>query len=500
MANVTIPNFLPESISTNVDVWTIPWKLSRALKAAGWTYKSSSNGTSKDTSGTASNDYWGGNANPLNDTYPSFPGGNTAAQAWWNAQGPSTLKIPITVGQTQGTFGGFIRGEVISQAVTGAKGEIIGYIYDYNAVQGFLVVMPRVDGSGADPHGWDHTHVITGTASGATVTPSATIIEFVREIVLWKDTTLTNQTVYVQCVDQSAENSSRFSVLATSAGCTGSVAPGGGGTSNAFPTLGSYTAGGTGGSQSASPIGLFTVINSTTLAHCQIIAANASYNSTTSADGTFIFTISSSNFTFPNQPVTIQGYFRTDFQEDGDVDPYVYLVQSGDANSYTVTASAKLSTNLTGGNANSFTSNWNAPSSGSNFFRMWRRRGFSSNDAFTNGIIATHMTYGGTTINSSQVQQMASIGGVWDRDRQQTAITDTYVGDYVWAVSSNTSNKIRKGALRWLRIMSGSAGDTYGFNGSRTWISIGSLQDSTGNYQGAIIIGPWDGVTSPTSQ
>lgn len=499
MANIVVPNFSPESISTNVDVWTIPWKLSRAMKAAGWIYKSSSDGTTKDTSGTASNDKWGGNANPLNDSYPSFSGGNTSAQAWWNAQGPSTLKIPINTGQQQGTFGGFMRGEVISQATTGAKGEIIGYIFDAAAGQGFLVVMPRVDGTGADPHGWDHTHLITGTASGATITPSATVIEFVREIVFWKDNTLTNQTVYVQCVDQSAESSSRFSTLATSAGCTGSVAPGGGGTSNAFPTLGSYTAGGTGGSQSASPIGLVTVINSTTLGRAQIIAANASYNSTTSADGTFIFTIATSNFTFPNQPVTFQGYLRTDFQEDGDVDPYVYLVQSGDSNNYSVTASAKLTTNSSGGNANSFTSQWNAPTNGSNFFRMWRRRGFSSNDAFTNGVPATNFTFGSDNVNGSNVQSMPSLGGLWERDKQQTSITDTYVGDYIWAVSSNTSNKIRKGVLRWLRLGSGSACDTYGFNSTKTWISISSVQPAS-NSQGTLLIGPWDGVTNPTNQ
>jgi hypothetical protein len=154
MANVIIPNFSPISISTVNDAFSIIWKLSRAMKAAGWVYKSSSDGTTKDTSGTATNDKWGGNANPLLDAYPSFPGGNTAAQAWWNAQGPSTLKIPIGAKQTPGSYTGFIRGENISQATTGAQGEIIGYIFDGYAQTGFLVVMPRVDGSGGDPHGW----------------------------------------------------------------------------------------------------------------------------------------------------------------------------------------------------------------------------------------------------------------------------------------------------------------------------------------------------------
>ena len=120
MANVLFTNF---GMVTN-DVFNVVWKLTRAMKKAGWTYKSSGDGTGlgKDTSGNPANDKWGGNADPATDSYPSF----TAVSAWWNAQGPSTLKIPIT----SASVGTFIRGEDISQTTTGAHGELLGYIFD----------------------------------------------------------------------------------------------------------------------------------------------------------------------------------------------------------------------------------------------------------------------------------------------------------------------------------------------------------------------------------
>lgn len=502
MANVVIPNFSPISISTVNDAFSIIWKLSRAMKAAGWVYKSSSDGTTKDTTGTATNDKWGGNANPLLDTYPSFPGGNTSAQAWWNAQGPSTLKIPIGAAQVSGTYTGFIRGENISQATTGAQGEIIGYLFDGYAQTGFLVALPRVDGSGADPHGWDHTNVITGSASGATVTPNATIIEFVREIVFWKDATLTNLTHYVQCVDGYSESTSRFSVLAGSAGCTGSVAPAGGGTGNTFPAVGSYTAGGTGGSQSANAIGLASGLTQFwDIAKVQIIAVNATYSNGVSADGTFIFAAgagsNSSAAAFPEWNYYLfQGFVRVDNQEDGDVDPYVSLVISGDLLYAGPAASGKLADGSTNILAQAINGNWNL--GGRQFFRMWRRRGFSSNDAFVNGGPATLqlLASGSSSFNTPISTPLH------DRDRAAYAFTETYIGEDMWAINSNTNQKIRKGVLRWVRIIGGNVNDAYGFNNLRSWIAISSNYAPQGGNGGpcGYLIGPWDGTSITATQ
>lgn len=371
MSNTIVSNYQPLSTT---HVFSVIWKLTRILKNAGWIYKSSGNGTSKDTSATAANDLWGGQSNPLTDTYSLMSVLSTGAQTlptatlntatspitagfatsgtlqvatstngwqtvtytgttagsftgcsggvgtvptgseigggaismdqatgWWNAQGPSTLKIPLAVAQAPGVNGPFIRGENLTQAVTQAQGELLGYLFDAAAQnttiaagsngsslpqatisvasttgfntsgtilvttsagvqtvtytgttgisftgcsggtgtmstggaisqgQGYLVVQPRVDGYGADPHGWDHSHVITGALSGSQVTPNTTIIEFFREVVFWKQNTITSGSIYYQCLDGYAESAFRFSNLSTTANAnvTGVTAPGG---------------------------------------------------------------------------------------------------------------------------------------------------------------------------------------------------------------------------------------------------------------------------------
>ncbi|HEY5268222.1 MAG TPA: hypothetical protein VII94_03760, partial [Candidatus Saccharimonadales bacterium] len=83
-------------IPSSTNVFQCLWKLTRVMKAAGWTYKASSDGShTKDTSGTATNDFWGGNASPLADTYPptgSGPSSNgtfsDTSAGWWVGSGP----------------------------------------------------------------------------------------------------------------------------------------------------------------------------------------------------------------------------------------------------------------------------------------------------------------------------------------------------------------------------------------------------------------------------
>ena len=635
MSNVIFANFKPV---TTTNAFNILWKLSRAMKKAGWIYKSSGNGSSKDTSGNAANDLWGANTDPANDTYSpestvstgaqtlptatlnatnpqtagfptsgtlqvatstngwqtvTYTGTNTTSftgctggtgtvpagsaigggainmdtvAGWWNAQGPSTLKIPINTPLTPGIDGYFMRGETVSQATSGAQGEIIGYIYDGYFAQGFLVVMPRIDGYGADPHGWDHTHVITGLSSGASVTPSATVVEFVREISFWKGTTTNLATTYMQCVDGYGENTQRLSVLAGSAGCTASIGPGGGGTGNAFPTIGTYTAGGTGGSQAGSEVFVNNIIPSGSLGRAQIIAVNASYSATTSADGSFLVTAAYNGTPFPPNYETLWGYCRTDNQEDGDVDPYVFYTPSADGSpqsvtitagsngatlpqatinisstagfsgtgggayiissngpqyvTYTSTAGGNQITGCSGGTGTLSTGNfatggplpsakfastnnntqtqtmtgsWNT-STGNLWFRMLRRRGFATSDTVTNGvpsILLAGASQGATTA----AHHTASY---YDREKLANSFSDTYIGDFIWAVSIYAGLKIRKGTLRWVRIGLSDVNTSYGFNNSKNWISISAIQSPTSLTQGSIIIGPWDGYTTPT--
>ena len=219
-----------------------------------------------------------------------------------------------------------------TNSFTGCSGGV-GVLSPGGAVtqpQGYLVVSPRVDGSGADPHGWDDANIITGSISGATVTPSTTVIEYFCEIVIWKDLNLTNGHIYYQRVDGYSESSSRYSFLATTATANGAQAPGSGGAAeNSFPSKGSFTFIGTGGGPLASS-NLWTNFSpaGNTQTRAQIIAVNATYSSGVSADGSVTIAI--------GLPTVGAGawhgfhFGRVDNQESGDVDPYVWYVPSND--------------------------------------------------------------------------------------------------------------------------------------------------------------------------
>jgi hypothetical protein len=177
------------------------------------------------------------------------------------------------------------RGENVTQTTTGAQGEVVGINFDFLSGTGYLVVFPRNNGSGGGPFGWDGTNTITGATSTAVWTPTATPTEFVREVVIWVGAAGRGVTTYMQCINNSTENASRFSVLAGSAGATATVAPGGGGTGNTFPIPGSYVAMGAGGSKSDANFGMITTTG--TMTNAQIMCASATFDLGRSADGSF---------------------------------------------------------------------------------------------------------------------------------------------------------------------------------------------------------------------
>lgn len=556
MANVIIPNY---QLSGSADPFNAIWKLTRAVKKAGWLYKSSSNGFQKDTSGTAANDLWGGNADPAIDSYSgtsttvngsqslppaggtltvasaaSFPSnggtiqvatsangwqtitytGTTATtftgctggtgtapsgtlvglagmtfntvSAWWNAQGPSTLKIPISASQISGADGYLIRGENVTQATTGAQGELLGYLFEPTLNTGYVVVMPRVDGSGADPHGWDHTHIITGSISGATVVPTGTVIEFVREIVLWKSTTQNTGAIYYQCVDGYSETTSRFSTLSLNANCTVSIAPGGNSVAgNQFPAAGSFVVGGTSGTGVPGTGNWGQSSTATNSVRSLIVAVSASYSLGVSADGSFTMAI--------GQPNANSGAFygfmftRVDSQEDGDVDPYVWFCPSNQL------AYAPVRTTDTSTFSSTGVDYWNPNNlQTANVFKFWRRRGWGgTTDAFQNGVFGLLFIE-----NGSNIFQTIHTMNYQDREKLANAYNDTYILEDVWCLSTQTFRKTRKGTCRWLKAVQG--GGSCDLYGGKLWIQLADVVASTNVAGFGFVIGPWDGVTVQT--
>ena len=365
MSNAFATNFSIPSIS---NTFQCIWKLTRVMKAAGWVYKASGDGTNKDTTGTAANDLWGGSSNPLLDSYTSgnqlasttlnasttFPvssatvsvtstsgfntgggifyvngnvngvtytgiAGNTftgcnggpsltsstdtikaqpalsdSTVGWAVYSGPQTIKIALN-----GTPTGVpVRGEIVTQATSGATGELFGYVWDTVGLSGWAVIGPQTGT-------WNGVNTFTGAISGATLTPlslttssiqslptssismtstvglppagvvsittgagiqtvtytgisggntltgasggtgntsngglvTAAPVTFNREICFAKTaaSTVAGYIFYI-CADPVTESSLLLSFLATQTGCTALIPPGGGGTNNVFNT------------------------------------------------------------------------------------------------------------------------------------------------------------------------------------------------------------------------------------------------------------------------
>lgn len=440
--------FLNQALQANNHAFSAVWKLTRAMKKAGWTYMGSGNGTTKETTGVATADLWGGSADPASDTYPSLDG----VAAWWQARGPSTLKVPVSTNST----GTFLRGEKVTQATSGAEGEILGFMYDSaTPANSFLVILPRTGT-------FDGTNVITGAGSAATITPSGSPVEYVAEVVFWKGTNQTDGTVYyTRCTT----SETTFTSLLGAAGCTATVPPGGGGTGNSFPST-AMAPRGTGGSASHG-----TWVHTTTTGNgkFQAVATNVTGATNVSPDGTFWL-----NVGLPGTSATDScgfGFFRCDDTEDGDLDPFVWYYPSS-------TPARTPNTGVSG-------STWSAASiiyTSASYFHGWRRRGFASADAWQNFSSAalSSMNVGSRVISDT----FATIESV-------ACHTQTLrVREPVWIVTMAQATKMRKGTLRWWSLVpTGTAYDDFDAKAAM------QVFTATSSNPG-VILGPWDGSTS----
>jgi hypothetical protein len=444
------------------------WQLTRQMVAAGWTHVASS--LAATLSITIADDKW----NTTKATWSS-----TVVQGnWWCGQGPVTWRIPYTTA----TVGVFIRGETVTQAVSGATGELIGQVWDGVSL-GYAVVMPMTGT-------FNNTDIITGNSSGATLTPSGTIATFTRQIVFWLGlVTGTNQNsctahIYYQCTDSVGEASAQFSAAARLAAVTATVAPGGASSgANVYPPdgTGTYTVHGTGGSGSATT-GADMLGYNTACGLAQIMVANATPGAGLSADGSFIFAVGSPNV---NAGAYCGFAFqRLDNTEPGDVENYGWV-----SGSYTGTMSrtvAYCNANPQIGCDDAFGStgspggiwNCNQPN--------WRRRGMAAYGGEGQWVLVKPCKlYFSASSNSGIVMNQ----GVGDNERMATSLVQTQVREPLWLICTDATFKIRKGTTRWIFQVQGNNGcDTYD---NKFWVQLSN------SNQPALVVGPWDGVTTP---
>lgn len=415
----------------------------------------------------------------LTTTYTAMASG-----AWIVLRGPSTMKLPFTSAPS----GTFIRGENVVQSTTGAEAEVLGVTYEPSTGVGYMVIAPRLNGTGADQRGWDHSHVITGARSAATFTPSAAGTEYVREIMYTRSTTLFNGQHYYCCLDVVGEASSLFSAIATQAGTTATIPPGCANASgNVFPAVGAFVLAGTSGAAgtTAFPWNSTTYSTSNVMGNMQVFAANNIERQSVSADASFL-TVLGQPTTSNQSSGSHHCFFRLDNQEEGDVEPYAWY--SPIANNAYDTRSR-----TTAASANGITEAWNGngimSSSASNWI-TFRRRGFGTGDAFTE--VAPALTI---SSRIATTPLLSSSTGTTDPEKaQHSAQTAAPLAmEPITLVSTTATFKFRKGIPRYVFCINGNSSfDTFG---AKVWLQASPF--TAGALNTLTFVVPYDGTTVP---
>lgn len=567
--NVILANQLGANVTVAPpQVFNTVWSLTRAMKKAGWKYKASGDGTSKDTSSNPNADLWGNagvSTNPgaaaasitanargratvtglsgitsldkgrflqisgsgsgnngyhqieeilssssvkidaraatitapdanngaltwviYDPTQTTYPSALNSVAAWWCAQGPSILRIPITALPAVGPGGfTFLRGENIVQATTGFEGEIIGYVFD-GASTGYLTVAPRLRGTGGGAFGLATGNAFTGSSSGATVTQNGTALEYRYEAVIVKATNTTQGLIFITQPEPVAEGATNlFSALSTAAGCTATVPPGGGGTGNTFPTLAWVALGG--GTTVAAAVAWSTTSGQTPFGNTQIIAVDCIEEQNYSADGSWMWAIGCFGTVSPSggghKPLSFQ---RMDDSEDGDLSPYVTFCGSSLKTLYTNTrtSAGTVETANSPFAADTFALGiHNQMSTPRVCLNGWFRRGLI-NERFQEFELACLIA----TQSPNGVTQYLNNFNLGQSDMISTALQQTAVREPVWVVAVQTGQKVRKGTFRWIYAV-GPGGGVTKFYDNKRWVQMTSAG-------GAMIMGPWDGSTT----
>lgn len=538
------------------------WKLTRALLKAGWKYIASGNGTSKDTSGDPALDLWknttvttnaggtasltigtlsrgrhsvtglsgitsadkgrflviSGSGNAANNHWhqieeyvssssvkisghdaftlvaetasltwsiadssqEAYLSSLASATSWWCARGPSTLKIPITAAPVAGGSGfNFIRGENIVQASTGAEGEIIGWVFASGA--GYLVVAPRFRGTGSGVYGWQTGNAITGSLTGATVTHNGTALEYRHELVIWKANNETSGSIFHGNAEPVGDVT--FDSLKGTAGCTATIAPGGGGTGNTFPTFAWLAWGSTTSNSHAIWNGTAAAGNNP-LGNAQIVCADCIEEQNYSADGSW--TCASAVTSIAGAAHIAHGFYRLDDGEDGDLDPYISFSPGGQTTLYGNTRT----TGMTGAAASNLDYTTSATFSNNSTafvaFRGWRKRGLSGDAATNSQDFECFVDKAG----QSNLEPMKANNATPAIVATDPSTTPVKVREPMRVGSVQASRKMHKGVLRWASFIEGG-------NGTDTYDTKRYLQLSPNN--GGMIVGPWDGTSTPSA-
>jgi hypothetical protein len=418
----------------------------------------------------------------------------SGSQYWIVLRGCNTLRMVFSGNLT----GSFQRGEKVTQASTGAEGEIFAITYDPSNYVGWACIFPRVAGTDpSGPHGWATGSALAGASSAATVVPTS-MMEYVTEVVFASVDSIDNRrrgavTSWLTCcaLDGGTEQNQLPSTLMSSAGCTSTLHPGGGGTGNSFPSLGMGFLGIPGSSNHVWMTNSNTDQNNAFSFNTHMLITNAIPRANRSPDGTFTMLT-----TMPSiGPYTFGGWTfqHLDDTEEGDVWPFAFMSPTGEFSGVWESGGGAGGQTTTMRNVDQIWAMVGHSDNRNRSWGTWRARGLQ--------------TGGGTTdkwvgVWPARLYACSGFPGLWpyatnsaDSEKVASAAVSTLVREHVVLVNTGVGTKVRKGRPRWFALMNGGqqCGDTYA---NRTWIQCRDSGVNDANY-GSFIVGPWDGTTSP---
>ena len=417
-----------------------------------------------------------GGTGSLVNGLPIASGSNTvgldSVTAWIVLSGPQTQRISLSTAPS----GTPIRGETITQS-GGVEGEYMGHVWDSVGGTGWMAILPHTVPNGATPTAptFSNTSTITGSTSGATFSPTGTIITYNREVMIYKDTSNISGTIYYGCFDASGESAQLFSALATQTGCNPTVGPGQGGTNNAFPSRGIVCRGTANSTSTATMVGAGNSFTN----NSQMAAVNCVPGTGQSADGTFWLIMPNTN---PVNTTYGFAFFRLDDTEPGDCDPYVFLA--------TQTTSYTTLTQTTTQSTNGQTYYTGAIRSSDPSFFGYQSRGNGTLDVFNayTGMPQSDI-YGNTYAINTTLNQMRIVNSPATARPLVMEPLAIYSGGLPLVPNSKPQYK---GRCRWLFLSS--VGAVYDTFASKTLLNAVAWVSSSPS----VVLGPYDGVTTPT--
>jgi len=233
--------------------------------------------------------------------------------------------------------------------------------------------------------------------------------------------------------------------------------------------------------------------------YSHFMCADTTYDTGRSADGSFCGAVGIPNNIAPLTANSNGSYIgclwtRVDAQEDGDVDPYIFYMPTGTSGRYTGASRTLVSGNSFANNTNNehFTASTSPVPGGGGLWgsdiqtiRAWRRRGFAVGDGYQNcGLFTIGHTNAAGTFSGSATGTLNQYTDPLSVMARNAAV----VGEPIWVISAQNLGKVRKGIMRWARLVNvGTATDLY----------QGGLYIQLSSSLPAMIVGPWDKKTFP---